>query len=153
MADVCPEVALVLKKKWATMVIDGSKTMELRSHATTKRGLIAIAASKTKTLLGQVEVIDSILLAKRNEKTGLLEDCSPAGLSKTRAFHQVEDIDMLSSYREVHGWCFRNPVRYDPPKQYTHTPGAIQWVKLKQSAAGKRRTMKKPARKTVAKTK
>ena len=48
------ERALILKEPWATLVVKGKKTIEIRTRPTTKIGQeIYIAKAGTKTLIGQ----------------------------------------------------------------------------------------------------
>ena len=152
----CPAAAaLVLKEHWAAKVLDGSKTLELRSHSTARRGIIAIA--NRGRLLGHVELTDVVLLAKRNTVSSLLEDVPPLGLTKTTDMHHVHDLSILASYRQVYGWRFSQPVLYNPPKEYSHPRGAIQWVLLNQKRGSNQRVkpevLKKPAAKRIAKKK
>ena len=69
-----PTVALVLRPERAQKVLGGSKTLELRGSATTKRRKVAVAVSGTCCLAGEVRITDCILIAERNNKTGLCED-------------------------------------------------------------------------------
>ena len=49
--------ALIIKEPWASKVVLGEKTMELRSRRTTKIGQeIYIAKAGTKTLIGRVTI-------------------------------------------------------------------------------------------------
>lgn len=139
-----PSKALVLKPQWARRVLANGKTLELRSRSTNVRGTVAIAASGTGMLLGEVEIYDVVRLARRNPTTGLLEEDHPLGLRNTQEMHQVEDMSILSSYQQVFGWRLRRPKLYNTPQPYVHTPGAIQWVNLRPIPSANAK-MKKPA--------
>ena len=50
---------LIVKPKWAELILTGQKTWEIRGSNTRKRGLIGIAESGTGKVYGEVELIDS----------------------------------------------------------------------------------------------
>ena len=104
-----PDVALVLRPEWAAKILNGSKTMELRGTATTKRCNVAIAVAGTGKLVGQVRITDSVLLARRNPQTGMLEDVSPNGLNSTQHMHLVYNHKEVLKYKRVHGWGLKMP--------------------------------------------
>lgn len=133
-----PDVALVLRPEWAAKILNGSKTMELRGTATTKRCNVAIAVAGTGKLVGQVRITDSVLLARRNPQTGMLEDVSPNGLNSTQHMHLVYNHEEVLKYKRVHGWRLEDAQVYNPPRDYRHTPGCVGWVRLGSVASKKK---------------
>ena len=134
-----PDVALVLRPEWAAKILNGSKTMELRGTATTKRCNVAKAVAGTGKLVGQVRITDSVLLARRNPQTGMLEDVSPNGLNSTQHMHLVYNHEEVLKYKRVHGWRLEDAQVYNPPRDYRHTPGCVGWVRLGSVASKKER--------------
>ena len=64
-----PTQALIVKEPWATMLCNGSKTMEIRGSKTSKVGeRIAIARSGSGLLIGEVTIINSYSLDKEKIK-------------------------------------------------------------------------------------
>lgn len=126
---MCPTEALLIRPQWAHKILDGSKQWELRGYQTHKRGVVALAASGTGTLVGQVRITDCFLL-------------EPHRFAATFPHHQV-DPDTLKglNYQTVYAWELRDPMPYDPPRPYRHKKGAVRWLKLNEPAP--RRSLKK----------
>lgn len=118
-----PTSALVVAPYWANLLLSGEKKWELRGKSTPKRGRIAIAASGTGTLLGEIHIIDSVKVLE--DGVSLL----PLPLSSFEPLHCVKDLRILK-YRKVHAWVMRDPIRYDRPRKYVHKTGAVTWVSL-----------------------
>ena len=65
--------ALILKEPWASLVVSGEKTLEIRTMKTKKIGKeIYIAKAGTKTLIGKV-TIDKCILLSENECDALAD--------------------------------------------------------------------------------
>lgn len=109
--------ALSVRQPWATLILDGSKTMDLRTWSTTYRGPLAIYASleveketckiynvdvKTLTtgaLIGLVDLADVIPLTKKS-------------YDENKKKHLAG-----RNYREgMFGWVLKNPRPLDPPR-------------------------------------
>ena len=133
-----PTVALVLRPEWAQKVLDGSKTLELRGSATKKRCKVAVAVSGTGCLAGEVRITDCILIAERNNETGLYEDCAPYSLRALAHQHHVDNPEEVLKYQKVFGWVLEEARPYEFPESYRHAAGAIGWVRLDGPAPTKR---------------
>ena len=46
---------------------------------------------------------------------------------------------MIHGYRRVFAWVLANASRYETPRRYHHTVGAVRWVNLKQQESAKKR--------------
>ena len=107
--------ALIVKEPWATMIVTGKKTIELRTRRTTKIGEeIYIAKAGTKTLIGKVTIQKCSSLTK--DEYHLLKDK-----------HKAAGI---YANRQIYGWFLSNPVQFQQPIPYRHPQGAQMWVKL-----------------------
>jgi len=100
------------------MILDGTKTIEVRGSNTKIRETIAIIISGSKKVYGTVDLYDSkkLSLEKYNE-------------NRIKIGHS-EKIDKLY-YKNTHGWYMKNPKRFDEPIEYKHPMGAVIWVDLK----------------------
>ena len=117
-------MALVVKANWAKLLLNGSKTLELRGRQTKRTGRIAIAVSGTGQLHGTIELVGCRLL-DRSCLRDLYEQ------------HRVADLTVIK-YSKVWGWQVKNPVVFKTPRAFAHPRGAVTWVRLaaKQTKSG-----------------
>jgi len=110
--------ALILKEPWASLVVSGQKTLEIRTMKTKKVGKeIYIAKAGTKTLIGKV-TIDKCILLSENECDALTD--------KHRAAKYIKHI----KNKKIYGWFLKNAVAFEKAIPYQHPPGAQIWVVL-----------------------
>lgn len=140
-----PTRALCVRKPWCDLILSGDKDIELRSMDTSIRGRICIAQSGTSELVGEVDLIDSFLIATR-DINGVLRDVPPHSLEGLFGRHRVnvsgsDASDVIHGYKRVFAWVLANASRYETPRRYHHPVGAVRWVNLKpqESAIKKRR--------------
>jgi len=108
---------LIVKPKWADLILYRNKTIEIRGSKTNIRGKIGIIKSGSKKVYGTVELVDCIKLDKNLYK--LLRDK-----------HKVDcPFDKLP-YKEPYGWCFKNAKPFKNPITYKHKQGCVIWVNL-----------------------
>eukprot|EP00438_Fugacium_kawagutii_P018008 Skav223294 [mRNA] locus=scaffold2998:131354:133662:+ [translate_table: standard] len=155
-----PPVALVIKKRWCDKIFEGGKIWEIRGTPLTKRGRICIAQSKSKMLVGEVEVVDCLKVGRKVD--GRLVPWSLAaedvrnfiGAPENLPKHCVEDLNWvpyskamrgaewglvgLSGADPVFAWVLDKKLRYEQPEPYRHKPGCIQWVKLEPGTEANR---------------
>ena len=108
---------LIIKDYWANKILDGQKSIELRSSNTKIRGTIGVIISKTSKVWGTVDIVDSIELSDEdfyNLAEKHLVTCNR------------EDI----SYKKLYGWVLENPKRFEEPIPYDHKKGCVIWVNL-----------------------
>ena len=107
--------ALLIKPPWATMVVRGHKTIELRTSRTHKIGHeIYIAKAGSKTLIGKVTIVK----------------CFPL---TPELFHSLSDQHKAGDIypgKKIYGWSLSNPIKFDEPIPYTHPQGAQTWVNI-----------------------
>ena len=105
--------ALIIKKPHIDNILSGIKTWEIRGSSTKKRGKIGLIESGSKTIVGEVELVDSIELTDELIRTNADK-------------HLAKNI----TYKKPHAWVLKNAKRYETPIPYKHPLGAIIWVKL-----------------------
>lgn len=108
---------LIVKDKWADLILSGQKTWEIRGSRTHKRGTIGIIKSGSGKVFGTVELID----------------CIPCTVGRFMAYkekHCIKEQKMAFHYNQAWAWVVKNPVIFSEPVPYSHPQGAVIWVKL-----------------------
>lgn len=108
---------LIIKPYWADLILNGNKTMELRSSKTNIRGKIGIIKNGSKQVYGTVELIDCVKL-----------DSDLYYKNKKR--HCVEETYDKIPYKNLYGWILKYPIKFNKPIPYNHKQGCIIWVNL-----------------------
>jgi len=108
---------LIVKPPWSQLILDGVKIMELRGNNTKIRGTIGIIESGTGKVFGTVDLVDCIKLSDEDFKNSVSK-------------HRVNPNDTIISYKNLYGWIFENPIRFDKPIPYVHKQGCVIWVHL-----------------------
>ena len=103
-AVISPKRALIVQSPWASLLVDGEKTVEIRGSATKMFGSIAIAQSKSKLLIGEVTLESCCLIAVRDED-GRLQDVpgSLHTLDSLKDAHRIKDVGSIP-YGKVYSW-------------------------------------------------
>jgi hypothetical protein len=111
---------LVVAEPWATLLVDGEKTWELRTTSTKIRGLIGVAAKSSGTIIGAVDLVD------------VHGPFTSTEIAPYEHFHRVpaSSTSTYSGPKGLYGWEVTSAVRFDPPIPYGHPQGAIIWVLL-----------------------
>lgn len=109
---------LIIKPKWAELILSGQKIWEIRGSNTKKRGIIGIAESGTGKVFGEAELVYSALLDLKNFLIG-------------QKWHKLEIswVELWTKYKTPYFWEFCNAKRYEEPRPYNHPKGAVIWVK------------------------
>ncbi|MFD2330066.1 ASCH domain-containing protein [Cohnella sp. GCM10020058] len=110
---------LIIKPKWATLILSGHKTWEIRGTETSHRGPTAIIKSGSGKIFGMVDIVDCIPLHGPHS-AGLIQ----AITSK----HRVSPGNI--EYRRPWAWVLQNARMLPEPIPYQHPQGAVIWVKL-----------------------
>lgn len=108
---------LIIKPKWADLILDRNKIMELRSSNTLIRGAIGLVKSGSKMVYGTVELVDSIPLDKST-------------YNYYKSWHKVDLPYEQLPYKKTYGWILSNPIKFDKPIPYNHKQGCVIWVNL-----------------------
>ena len=133
MAEMKPNTALLIKPKWANLILEGKKRWEVRGTSTSKREVVALAVSGTKKLWGQAEIKDCILIGELHEgklvKGDALEE-NFIGNNKNFDKHQISDLTIVK-YRKIYAYVLAHPVRYEIPQPFNYKSGCVIWCSLK----------------------
>lgn len=108
---------LIINEKWAKLILQGKKTIELRGSNTKIRGKIGIIISGSKKVYGTVDVIGCIEINKDEYYRLVDKHCYPF------------DFDTIK-YKKLYGWILKNANFYEQPKPYNHKLGCVVWVNL-----------------------
>ena len=108
--------ALIIKDPWASQIVSGKKTIELRTKRTKKIGQeIYIAKAGTKTLIGRV-TIEKCMQLTLDDYMNLMDK------------HLVGYGFGIISEKKLYGWFLKDAVQFDNPIPYDHPQGAQMWV-------------------------
>lgn len=109
---------LIIKKPWIDMILDGTKTWEIRGTNTNIRGKIALIESGTGQIKGTAILSNSFPLTIEARLNGSSK-------------HQIpQDTDI--QYKQPYVWEMSSPNRLTTPIPYKHPQGAVIWVNLSE---------------------
>ena len=114
-----PLRALLIRRPWIDMILDGQKTWEIRGARTSVRGRIGLIASRSGAVIGVCDLVDCVgpLSADAFRK-----NAKKAGMKPTEA--------TLGYYRQTYAWVLEKPRILKRPIPYQHPSGAVIWVRL-----------------------
>lgn len=111
--------ALIVRKEWLDLILDGSKTWELRSRHTNVRGTIGLIEAGSGLVLGATNLVDSI--------GPLTTEAWRRGVSKHKVPYR--GCEQLAK-KWNHAWVLEDAKRFDAPIPYLHPKGAVIWVRF-----------------------
>ncbi|CAL1141553.1 unnamed protein product, partial [Cladocopium goreaui] len=127
-----PKRALIIKRKWAELILSGEKTWEVRGEPTTKRGRIAIAQAGSKQLVGEVTLAECFLIGEQ-PSPGIWVSTGPPSqyiwAPDNANKHCITDQSSVN-YKKAYAWVMEHVRKYPAPRPYTHKLGCMKWVKL-----------------------
>ena len=142
-----PTKALSVQPWFCGKILNKLKTWELRGRNSKCRMRVALAAQGTNQLWGEVNIVSSELVARKDAR-GIYcpvagNEAAFPGLGTNYARHAVRHLDSLP-YAEIWAWGLDGAEWYDDPKPYRHPKGQQSWINLgvELDAAG---PQKKPA--------
>jgi hypothetical protein len=111
---------LIVAEPWASLLVDGDKTWELRTTSTKVRGPIGIAAKGTGTIIGKVDLVD------------VHGPFTRAEIAPYEHLHRVpaSSTSTYSGPKGLYAWEVTGAVRFTTPVPYRHPQGAVIWVRL-----------------------
>lgn len=110
---------LIVKGKWADLILSGEKTLELRGSNTKIRGKIGIIKSGTKRIYGTVELVGSVRLGEED-------------FERLKEEHKVECKFSEIPYSHLYGWVLKNNEKFEEPVRYNHKTGCVIWVNIEE---------------------
>lgn len=108
---------LIIKPKWADLILNGDKTIEIRASKTNIRGEIGIIKSGTKKVFGTVNLFHCVEIDERL-------------FLKWANKHKVDCKFKDLPYKKPYAWCFTNIIKYKEPVAYEHKQGCVIWVNI-----------------------
>jgi hypothetical protein len=111
---------LVVAEPWASLLVDGDKTWELRTTSTKVRGPVGIAAKGTGTIVGTVELV------------GAHGPFTSGEIAPYERLHRVpaSSTSTYSGPKGLYGWEMTGAVRFEAQIPYRYPQGAVIWVLL-----------------------
>ena len=116
--------ALVIREDPLRDILDGKKTWEIRGTSTTFPERIGLIQSKSKRIVGICDLVGCEGPLTMSEM-----------VANVRKHQSVLGSEM--PYRNTHAWVLKSARRLAKPIPYKHPWGAIIWVRLDGTAAGK----------------
>lgn len=108
--------ALIIRKKWLDMILNGYKSWEMRSTRTKIRGHIGLIEAGSGMIVGEAHLVGCAVIEDLEDVTAYY------------SHHRVDDLSLLKKWKWA--WILDNVIRFDTPKPYNHPKGAVIWVKL-----------------------
>lgn len=107
---------LKIDDKWVNLILNGSKTWEIRRRNTKIRERIALGNTKTKRVVGYARIIDSVEMTVEE-------------LKKHNDKHHANDfLENYANCRQILFAWILNDVKVEvKPKHYSHSTGS--WCK------------------------
>jgi hypothetical protein len=124
---------LLIKEYWLDKILAGTKTWEIRSRATARRGPIALIQSKSGQVVGTCEVVDVV---------------GPLTAAELNRNHRRAGFRTDRLHGPTYAWVLRGARRLPKPVRYRHPQGAVIWVKLDRGVVRALRGKGIPSRST-----
>lgn len=115
-----PTSGLIIRPEPLTAILNGSKTWEMRSITTKKRGSIALIGKGSKQILGIATIVDV---------HGPLSDLA---MTESVEKHQIVPARLQDAEVQKlrYAWVLANVRKLDPPVPYQPRSGAVRFVNL-----------------------
>lgn len=117
---------LILLPQWAELILDGSKTAEVRGQNTHKRGKVLITLSGEKTIVGAVDIVDCEGPVTKERFDELRDKHRVDGAIHTSS--HADDQGM--PYRRTYIYHLSNPVRFHTPVPFERKSGPVTWARF-----------------------
>jgi hypothetical protein len=118
---------LIIQREFLDLILSGRKDWELRGSRSRIRGEIALIESGSGLVVGRATLTDALgpLSIRTLRENAKHLGRRPAEISK--------------HYAKTFAWVLAGAKRLKRPVKYRHPQGAVIWVKLSRSVAGKMR--------------
>ncbi|MGC8903758.1 ASCH domain-containing protein [Thermus sp.] len=113
-----PTLGLIVREPYASLIVDGRKTWEIRKRKARHRGPLGIVTGGW--LIGQADLV------------GVEGPFSVEELLAHREKHRAEEA-FLRAYAEgapLYAWVLENAFRYEKPLYVPKRPGRVMFVDL-----------------------
>ncbi|MAY42401.1 MULTISPECIES: ASCH domain-containing protein [unclassified Neptuniibacter] len=110
------ERALVVRKPWIDLILNGQKSWEMRSRSTSVRGQIGLIEQGSGLIVGEC-CLDGVGESIKNFNIGY-----------GYQLHKIGDLELLDKWHVP--WVLSGARRYEKPVPYKHPKGAVVWVRV-----------------------
>lgn len=131
---------LAVRQPWASLIVEGLKTIEVRSRPTNLRERIAIYASRTtssedfynvKDLLFQLDY--DLLPIGKIIGTVFIDSSTTHPIISQTVYDMYSNEHhykyRINTHKGVHMWDLKNPIKFSQPIPYKPPTGAVVWSK------------------------
>jgi hypothetical protein len=122
--NAIPVRGLIIRSEPLEKILNGTKTMELRSRANQQRGSIALIRKSSGHIYGVADIGESVGPMD-------FDDFSSRASEHGVEAHRLQDV-FDSGYTT--GWKLHNIRRLKAPVAYVHKAGAVIWATLDAAA-------------------
>ena len=118
---------IILLPQWAELILDGTKTAEVRGQNTHKRGTVLISRSGEKSIVGSVDIVDreGPVTKERFEELRELHRVD-GSIQTTRAHATDQDIP----YKKTFIYHLKSPIRFETPIPFERKSGPVTWARF-----------------------
>jgi hypothetical protein len=113
--------AIPIKSPWVEMILNGTKTWEVRSKNTKKLGPVALIKSGTGTVVATAKIAEVIELTESLARKN----------AKKMGMSVVDAVSCVKYY----AWVLSDVVPLKNPVPYKHPSGAVTWVSLDEATS------------------
>lgn len=117
---------IILLPQWAELILDGTKTAEVRGQNTHKRGTVLISRSGEKSIVGSVDIVECEGPVTKERFEELREMHRVEGSIQTTTAH-AEDHEM--PYKKTFIYHLKNPIRFETPIPFERKSGPVTWAR------------------------
>jgi hypothetical protein len=118
--------AILILTPFIDEILSGTKTWEIRSSRTNKKGLIGLIRSKSGTVVGTANLVDCIELTPKLAYDNARK-MGDEGLTRKDAI----------GYVGYYAWVLEDVIKFKKPVPYIHGTGPIIWKTLDEPTTKK----------------
>lgn len=111
---------LIIKPFWGQLILDRTKTWEIRGSNTTHRGKHYLIFSGTNKIFGEIDILCSSILTQQEFEQNQDKHCLPENFTWK---------DLIKHYKNPHKWTIGNVTLYESPIPCIQPHGAVIWIK------------------------
>ena len=115
--------AIPIRTPFIDLILEGTKTWEIRSKNTTKIGQVALIRSGSKTVVATAMLAEVIEITPK--------------LAKANAHLMGMSVRDAGTCVGLYAWVLKDVVAFKKPVPYVHPSGAVTWVTLDEPATKK----------------
>jgi len=115
--------AIPIRPQWIDLILDGTKTWEIRTKNTSKIGPVALIRSGSKTVVATANLSEVIELTEK--------------IARKNAHKMGMTIADAVSCVGSNAWVLSDIVSLKKPVPYVHPSGAVTWVTLDEATTKK----------------